>query len=136
MTPDLQKSYEDYQPYEMNLYLAQMFHKKAIQERYEVVKALMACKLNEWDLCMLMCKKIQRHIERLEKLNVNFNKELAIDMVLNSLPSSYDKFIVTYHLNNIETTLIELHILLQIVEARMMKSHSNNSMSSPVMVIQ
>lgn len=39
---DLQNSYEDYWPYEMNLDPAQMFHKKVRQECDEVVKSLMA----------------------------------------------------------------------------------------------
>lgn len=58
-------------------------------------------------------QKMKRHMERLEKLNVKFNKELAIDMVLNSLLSSNDQLILTYLLNNIETILIKLHNLLQ-----------------------
>ena len=57
-------------------------------------------------------QKMQRHIEILKKLNVNVEKELCIDMVCNSMPSNYDQFILTYHLNNNETTLTELHILL------------------------
>ena len=47
MIPKLQKFYDDYWPYEMGLDLAQKFHKTACQEKYEVVKALMACKLKE-----------------------------------------------------------------------------------------
>lgn len=58
-------------------------------------------------------QKMQRHVERLENINVNFDKELVIDMVLNSLPSCHDQFILTYHLNNIESTLMYLHGLLQ-----------------------
>lgn len=51
-------------------------------------------------------KKIQRLVESLEKLNKNFNKELAIFMVLNSLPNSYNQFILNYQLNNTETTFV------------------------------
>ena len=57
-------------------------------------------------------------------------------MVLNSLPSSYDQFIFTYDLNNTKTILIELHNLLQTVEAGMKTSHSNSSASALVMAIQ
>ena len=72
----------------------------------------------------------------LKNLNVNFDKELAIDMVLNSLPNSYDKFVMTYHLNNMKTILIEIRSLLQIAEARMKNSHSNNLASAPIIAIQ
>ena len=66
---------------------------------------------------------------------MNFDKDLAIDMVLKSFPSSYDLFILTYHLNNTKTILIELHYLLQTVEEGMKKSHSNSVVSSPFITI-
>src|SRR5918996_5038823 len=49
MSVELQKTFEDVWAFDMNLRLAEMFHKKARQERFEVVKALMACKLKEGD---------------------------------------------------------------------------------------
>ena len=39
-------------------------------------------------------------MEQLHKLDVSFDDELVIDMVLNSLTPSYDQFVLTYHLNN------------------------------------
>ena len=97
MTPKLQKTYEAYWPYELNLALSQMFHKKERQEHYEVVKSIMACKLKEGEYVCAHVQKIKRHVERLEKLNVNCDKDLAIDMVLKYLPSSYDQFVLTHH---------------------------------------
>ena len=58
-------------------------------------------------------------MDRLVKLNVNFDEELAIDIVLNSLPSCYDQFILTYQLNTNETTLPQFHNLLRTNEAGM-----------------
>lgn len=107
-----------------------MFHKKARHEYQEFMKAMMECKLKEWESVCTGVQKIHRHVESLEKLNVNFDKELDIDMVLNFLPNSYVQFIMTYDLNNIETTLIKLHSHLQIDEARMKKSYSNNHEST------
>ena len=62
---------------------------------------------------------MQRYVDRLVKLNVNFDEELAVDIVLNSLPSCYDQFILTYHMNNSETSLSQLHNLLRTAEAGM-----------------
>ena len=42
MTPELQRSYENYWPYEMNKY-----HKRARQEKYKVVKSHIASKMKE-----------------------------------------------------------------------------------------
>ena len=57
MIPKLQKFYEDYWPYEINLDLVEKFPKRARQEKYEVVKALMACKLKERES---VCNHVQR----------------------------------------------------------------------------
>ena len=62
--------------------------------------------------------------------------EFAIDIVLNSLPSSYDQFILTYHLNNTKTTLAELHNSLLTAEAGMKgKGTSLGSGSTAVLAI-
>ena len=74
----------------MKLDPIEKYHKSARQEKYEVIKALMAWKLKEADSACNHVQIIQRYIGRLEKLNVNFDEELAIDMVLNSLPPFYD----------------------------------------------
>ena len=37
--------------------------------------------------------------------------------MLGSLPSSYDNFIMTYHLNSVDNTLMELYNVLQTTEA-------------------
>ena len=54
----------------------------------------MAYKLNEEESVYNHAQRIQRYVERLERLNVNFDEELAIDMVFNSLPPCYDQFIL------------------------------------------
>ncbi|XP_052619679.1 uncharacterized protein LOC128126023 [Lactuca sativa] len=42
---------------------------------------------------------MQRYVDRLLKLNVNFDEDLVIDIVLHSLPPFYDQFKMTYHLS-------------------------------------
>ena len=63
----------------------------------------MTYKLMEGKYVCAHVQRIQRHVERLEKLNVNFDKELTIDI---SFPTCYDKFIPTYYSNNTKTTLM------------------------------
>ena len=65
---------------------------------------------------------MQIYVERLKRLNVNFDDELALDMVLNYLPPCYDQFILDYHLNNLESTLAQLHNLLRTAESGMKKN--------------
>lgn len=56
-------------------------------------------------------------------------------MVLNSLSPSYDLFILTYHLNNMETTLTQLHNLFQTDVSGTKKNHAPSATSAPVLAI-
>ncbi|XP_023763647.1 uncharacterized protein LOC111912145 [Lactuca sativa] len=136
MTPKLQKFDEDYWPHEMNKDLIEKYHKQACQAKFEVVKSLMACKMKHGEFVYGRVQRMQWYIERLVRLNVDFDEELAIYIVLNSLPSCYDQFISTYHLNNSEITLAQLHNLLQTVEARMKrKCIASTPASAPILAI-
>ena len=95
----------------------------------------MACKLKEGDSVCAHVQRMQRYVERSEKLDVSFDQELAIDMVLKYFPPSYDQFILTYHLNNTEITSIQHHNLLQTAKSGMKKNHVPSTISAPVLTI-
>ena len=78
---------------------------------------------------------MQRYVKHIERLNVNINEELAIDIVLNSFPSCYDKFILIYHLNNKETTSDQIHNFLHTTELGMKKNQVRFATSAPIHVI-
>lgn len=50
-------------------------------------------------------------------MDVNFDEELAIDIILHSLPPCYDQFRMTYHMNKEEVTLSKLQGLLRTTES-------------------
>ena len=56
-------------------------------------------------------------MDRLLKLNVDFPEDMAIDIILHSLPPSYDQFRMTYHMNKEEVTLSKLQGLLRTAES-------------------
>lgn len=60
---------------------------------------------------------MQRYVDRLLKLNVNFVEELAIDIILRSLTPCYDQFNMTYHMRSEEVTLSKLQDLLRTIES-------------------
>ncbi|KAJ9554596.1 hypothetical protein OSB04_018641 [Centaurea solstitialis] len=99
MSSELQKMFDESWAYEINEKLREMFAKGQRQERLEVLKALKKCQHRDFD------------------------KNLAIDMVLDSLPDSYDPFIMQFHMNDGETNMMQLHNLLQRAEQGMKKSH-------------
>ncbi|KAI3751915.1 hypothetical protein L2E82_23009 [Cichorium intybus] len=120
MNPKLQRIYEDYWPYEMHKDLAKKFRKREHVERYEVVKAFLNGKHKDGESVCTHVQRMQGYVDRLRKLGMHVHEELAVDIVLNSLPSSYDQFTLAYHLNNSQTSLAELHHMLQTAENGLM----------------
>ena len=49
-----------------------------------------------------------KDIEELQKLRMNMDKELQVDLILQFFPDSYGQFIMNYHMNKIDATLLEL----------------------------
>ena len=47
MTPELQKSYEDFYPYEMHLDLMERYHQSARQERYEIISSMITARMKD-----------------------------------------------------------------------------------------
>ncbi|KAL4310633.1 hypothetical protein GQ457_01G017150 [Hibiscus cannabinus] len=70
--------------------------------------------------------KIMGYIQTLEKLGFALNDELAIDVVLQSLPDSFSQFILNFNMNEIEKTLPQLLGMLRIVEGNMKKGGSKS----------
>nr|KAJ0212110.1 hypothetical protein LSAT_V11C400165970 [Lactuca sativa] len=117
MTAELQKSNEKYYPFEMHHDLMDRYHQIARQERYEIISSMITTRMKDCEPVTGHKKKMQRYVDRLLKLNVNFRKELAIDIILHSLPSCYDQFRMTYHMNKEEVTLSKLQGLLKTTES-------------------
>lgn len=53
-------------------------------------------------------------VEKLKKLNCPLGKQLATDIILNSLPPSYSGFIVNLHKHEMNKSLQELQGMLRI----------------------
>ncbi|KAL4342576.1 hypothetical protein GQ457_08G026360 [Hibiscus cannabinus] len=65
-------------------------------------------------------------MQTLEKLGFALNDELAIDVVLQSLPDSFSQFILNFNMNEIEKTLPQLLGMLRTAEGNMKKGGSKS----------
>ncbi|KAL4367182.1 hypothetical protein GQ457_05G023760 [Hibiscus cannabinus] len=126
MTPELQKQHEDMVAYEMIQNLKEIYEGQAPQERYETSKALFQCKMSEGSPVRAHVIKMMGYIQTLEKLGFALNDELAIDVVLQSLPDSFSQFIMNFNMNEIEKTLPQLLGMLRTVEGSMKKGGSKS----------
>ena len=52
--------------------------------------------------------KMKDHLEDLESLGLKIEQDLAIDIILQSLPEPYDGFIMNYNMHGMNKTVSEL----------------------------
>jgi hypothetical protein len=107
LSPDLQKLYEHVDAYTMIQGLLGMFENQARAERYNISKALFACKLAEGSPVSHHVIKMMGYIETLDKLHCELKDDLATVVILQSLPASYEPFIINFHMNGMEKTMAE-----------------------------
>jgi hypothetical protein len=99
MSPDLQKQYEHVDAYTMIKGLRGMFENQAKAKRYNISKVLFACKLAEDSPVSPHVIKMMAYIETLDKLGCELKDDRAADVILQSLPASYESFIMNFHMN-------------------------------------
>ena len=116
MIPELQRTMEDKMSYEMNEHLLEMFKQNARHERFEVMRSLITTRMQEGTSVSAHVLKMKAYVDHLAHLESPFSDELAGDIILNSLPKSYDQFIMNYNMNGMEKTLAELHQMLKTAE--------------------
>ena len=107
-----------------------MFENQARAERFNTSKSLFACRLIEGSLVSPHVIEMIGYIERLEKLGFPLSPELATDVILQSLPTSFEPFILNFHMNSMEKSITEFHVMLKTTEKSVKKS------SSHVMMVQ
>ncbi|KAK8696815.1 hypothetical protein V6N13_001940 [Hibiscus sabdariffa] len=126
MTPELQKQHENMVANEMIQNLKEIYEGQARQERYETSKALFQCKMSEGSPVGAHVIKMMGYIQTLEKLGFALNDELAVDVVLQSLPDSFNQFVLNFDMNEINKTLPQLLGMLRTAESNMKKGGSKS----------
>lgn len=122
MTPEIQKDFENHGAYEMITQLKEMFLTQARVERFETVRALHACRMEESQSVSSYVLRMKSHIDRLVRLNCPVSNELATDLILNSLTKKFQPFVMNYNMNGWERSIGELHAMLKTAEAAMGKN--------------
>ena len=81
-----------------------------------------ACKLPEGSPVSPHVIKMIGYIETLDRLGSEFHQDLAIDVILQSLPASYETFIMNFQMNGLDKILSELHGMLKTAEESIKKN--------------
>ncbi|KAL0290545.1 UNVERIFIED_CONTAM: hypothetical protein Sradi_7047700, partial [Sesamum radiatum] len=85
--------------------------------RYAATKAFFGTKMAEGSSVQSHGVTMLSLVEKLEDLKARLNNDTYIDVILQSLPPSYDPFIVNYNMNGLEKSIHELINMLVQYEA-------------------
>lgn len=121
MSFELQKQYEYAYIYTMIIELHVMFMNQARVERYDISKSLFSCQLTKGSPIYPRVIKTTGYIESLDVLGFALLDELFMDVILYSLPLSYELFILNFHMNGMEKILFELYGMLKTTEENIKK---------------
>ncbi|KAL0416569.1 UNVERIFIED_CONTAM: Retrovirus-related Pol polyprotein from transposon RE2 [Sesamum latifolium] len=93
-----------------------------IQKQYAAAKVFFGTKMAEGSSVQSHGVTMLSLVEKLEDLKAGLNNDTYIDVILQSLPPSYDPFIVNYNMNGLEKSIHELINMLVQYEATTRKS--------------
>ncbi|KAL0386335.1 UNVERIFIED_CONTAM: hypothetical protein Sradi_3027800 [Sesamum radiatum] len=115
MTNDILKQYDRHDDVQsIMLRMSQIYAVPDQHIRYAATKAFFVTKMIEGSSIQEHGVKMLSLVEKLKDLNANLAKEMSIDVIIQSLPPSFDSFIVNYNMNGLEKDLHELiNILVQ-----------------------
>ncbi|GJX73740.1 hypothetical protein Tco_0312335 [Tanacetum coccineum] len=112
-----------------------MFQAKASKERLDVMKSLMACKPKPGAFICALVLEMKWYFDRLESLNMVFDTELSINIIISGLPTDYNQFVLSYQMNGKETSIMKLYSLLQTAEQWIKKSDVPSTSAAPVLTV-
>ncbi|KAL0439500.1 UNVERIFIED_CONTAM: Retrovirus-related Pol polyprotein from transposon RE2 [Sesamum latifolium] len=90
--------------------------------RYAAIKVFFGTKMAEGSSVQSHGVKMLSLVEKLEDLKAGLDNDTYIDMILQSLPPSYDPFIINYNMNGLEKSIHELINMLVQYETTTHKS--------------
>ena len=104
----------------MLTHLQELYGKQSRTACFEVSRRFFRAKMYDRQSINDHCLTMIKDIEELQKLDMD--KELQVDLILQSLPDSYGQFIMNYHMNKIDSTLLELLHMLVTAEGTLKSS--------------
>ncbi|KAL0463011.1 UNVERIFIED_CONTAM: hypothetical protein Slati_0188700 [Sesamum latifolium] len=93
-----------------------------VQKQYDRLEDVPSIMLRMKDVYAVPDRHIRYAATKLEDLKAGLNNDTYIDVILQSLPSSYNPFIVNYNMNGLEKSIHELINMLVQYEATTHKS--------------
>ncbi len=125
MVPELARKYESFKnAADIKDHLESMYSENTRASRYTATKELVTMRLREGASVHEHGLKMITLIEKMVDLDVTLLAEMSVDLILLSLPSSYEPFIVNFNMNKLNPPLDELMNMLISFESTIKKEKS------------
>ncbi|KAI3690304.1 hypothetical protein L2E82_48284 [Cichorium intybus] len=128
--PEFRRDFKFLGPYELARLVEERFREPVEKEQTRIFKELEGCKLEEGSSVGPHVLKIEGYIGELYKLGHPINRELSINILLDSLISWYDMFIQIYRKGNQDKTIMKMHSMLTMYESFIEIHSSTDSATS------
>ena len=92
----------------MITHLQELYREQSHIVHFEVSKRLFNMKMHKGQSVHDYCMTVIKDIEELEKLGLNMQKELQMNLILQSLTSSYSQFNANFYINKLDYTISKL----------------------------
>jgi hypothetical protein len=125
MEPELQKRFENLGPFETVNDPKDLFQQQAKAEKYEISQALIDYKMAEGSSVGAHVIKLQGYIQKLEVLGVPFPADFGTDMILKSLPPSFDGFVMNYNMRGMKNSHAKMFAILKVAKKDIHKNTNN-----------
>ena len=93
-----------------------MYEEQNRSTRQKVLKQFMTAQMTKGQQVHDHCLRMMGNINELEALGSGLDLVTQIDAILNSLPPSFNPFIMNYNMNTLNVSLQELSNMLQRAE--------------------
>ena len=120
---ELQKRFEESDPYDIVEDLKLIFETHAAIESYEASEKFFNCKMEEGSSVSEHVLKMSGHANKLQSLGIVIPNTLGVYRILQSLPPSYKNFVMNYNMQNMNKELPELFAMLKSAEVEIKKEH-------------
>ena len=121
MEPSLQARFENMDAYSIMQELRALFQKQARVSRYELHREILDAKMDEGTPVHDHVFRMMGLFDQMEKLGHPYSHEMATDIILRSLPESFNHFRMNYNMSGGASTLVELHSMLINAERQLPK---------------
>ena len=122
MSARLQKCFEFHNARDMIQELDALYKETARSECFDIMKTVMDCKMAEGSSVGEHVVKMIGYAERLKTLEFPIPPAHMMDMLLSSLPPSYEGFVMNYNMTGMEKTLEEVLAMLKNIEGGLRKN--------------